>query len=163
MPQWVTSLDLDHKNTISIGNKLYCKPSMMVLLGYCTIRDRPDAASTDTHATSKNASSRNSSAYDKIESNIKDSSMASSRDTALVNAGRLVNKSTTAHSVRTKTDYAVIRIYDLVAAIVPWIRTWVYSPKVFGMIASNKFELTKSHIRLRKKANYAYSRGDCCG
>ncbi|RHY22453.1 hypothetical protein DYB32_009498 [Aphanomyces invadans] len=160
MPQWVTSLDLDHKNTISIGNKLYCKPSLMVLLGYCTIRGRSGADVSSDMTNGKHASSHHSSTVEIILTR-KESSMAATQMTGSRYPTPLAAHHSPPKAV--KGDYIVIRIYDLVAAIVPWIRTWVYSPKVFGMIASNKFELTKSHIRLEKKSTYSYSRGDCCG
>ncbi|KAH9123014.1 hypothetical protein AeMF1_005897 [Aphanomyces euteiches] len=37
MPNWITSLPLDEQKMIKIGNKLFCKPSTQVTLGYASI------------------------------------------------------------------------------------------------------------------------------
>ncbi|KAG9407712.1 hypothetical protein AC1031_002432 [Aphanomyces cochlioides] len=39
LPQWVTGLDLDKTNTIAIGTKLYCRPSLIVFFRFCTVHE----------------------------------------------------------------------------------------------------------------------------
>ncbi|RHY62104.1 hypothetical protein DYB30_006609 [Aphanomyces astaci] len=165
-PQWVTSLNLDHKNTISIGSKLFCKPSLLVLLGYCIIRDKGVDATAATTNLYHPASSHHSSTHDKVETasyvvtTTKEGTTASRLGTTLYAAAQPPPHSS---PNRLKTEFIVISIYDLVAALLPWIRRLVYSPHQFGTITTNKFLVTKSHTRLHQKANYTYSRGDCCG
>ncbi|RHY81712.1 hypothetical protein DYB31_004943 [Aphanomyces astaci] len=145
-PQWVTSLDLDEANAISIGNKRYCKPSLMVLLGYCTVLDKSgDKVARDVAVS---CSSRESS-----------STVDVGRESHLA-AGSL--KPPSKPCQETHAQYMVVSIYDLVPTITSWLRH-LYQPKVVGTIHQNKFDLCKSTTRVSKPTLYQYSRGDCCG
>ncbi|ETV93809.1 hypothetical protein H310_12373 [Aphanomyces invadans] len=166
MPQWVTSLDLDHKNTISIGNKLYCKPSLMVLLGYCTIRDKTRAVhyamSGETHNTHVYVSSHHSSSHDRVDTHVLHTGGNGHKGnhSALLDDAAAARQH--AQRLRSATEYFVVSIYVLVPSILPWVR-YFHQPQVFGKISSNRFERCKSNTHLEQGLKYTYSRGDCCG
>ncbi|KAF0707064.1 Aste57867_6669 [Aphanomyces stellatus] len=175
MPRYVTCLDLDKKNTITIGNKLYCKPSMVVLLGFCAVRDKGKYIVVGD-ARGVIASSRNSSAHDGGGGHDTRGSTTDNRgstgdtrgstgkgDSGHVSGhphGCLANDLPKASSA--PATYSIVSIYGLVPAIVPMLlRLW--PPTVVGVISSNKFQVAKSTTTLDKALRYGYSRGDCCG
>ncbi|KAH9125635.1 hypothetical protein AeMF1_003773 [Aphanomyces euteiches] len=157
LPQWVTSLDLDKKNTIAIGTKLYCRPSLMVLLGYCTVHDdNKYRLPNDEHL---NFSSHMSSHTEATEAGT--SSVGTSTMRGKVMVQPQPGRPSKAPSSHEDVHYMVISIYGLLAATFPWIRK-VYQPQIFGEIHQNKFTPSKSITRIEKAHAYVYSRGDCC-
>ncbi|KAF0690548.1 Aste57867_18064 [Aphanomyces stellatus] len=169
-PQYVTSLDLDKKNTITIGNKLYCKPSTIVLLGYCTVRAKTKySIPVDGHGgTNHNASSRESSLNepasksDAHPSSSKGVSHHGSHVGAMLTSGDPGANSKALNQPSRAAQYYVVSIYSLVPALESWLRR-SYPPQVFGVINSNKFQVCKSNTKLEQNTTYVYSRGDCCG
>ncbi|CAK4679218.1 unnamed protein product [Aphanomyces euteiches] len=158
LPQWVTALDLDKTNTIAIGTKLYCRPSLIVLFGFCTVHeDIKYRLGDDAHL---NVSNNASSHIDGVEST---SSVALS---GIATRGKITTQShypgqTSKPPPHEETHYMVISIYGLVATTIPWIRR-IYQTKIFGEIYQNKFTQVKSITHINKALNYVYSRGDCC-
>ncbi|EQC41739.1 hypothetical protein, variant [Saprolegnia diclina VS20] len=45
-PNVLTTLPLEQTNAIKIGNRMFCKPSTMALLGYATVLNAPDATAS---------------------------------------------------------------------------------------------------------------------
>ncbi|KDO34504.1 hypothetical protein SPRG_00567 [Saprolegnia parasitica CBS 223.65] len=45
-PSVLTTLPLEQSNAIKIGNRMFCKPSTMALLGYATVLNAPDATAS---------------------------------------------------------------------------------------------------------------------
>ncbi|CAK4790737.1 unnamed protein product [Aphanomyces euteiches] len=150
LPQWITSLDLDKKNTIAIGNKLYCRPSLMVLLGYCTVYDdNKYRLPKDEHL---NFSSCMSSHAEETTSPGKGKIMVQSI---------AATRSSVTSNMHEEVRYIVISIYGLMATAVPWIRRF-HQTKIVGEIFQNKFTPSKSIVRIDRAHDYVYSRGDCC-
>ncbi|KAF0690543.1 Aste57867_18059 [Aphanomyces stellatus] len=175
MPQYVTSLDLDKKNTISIGHKLYCKPSLMVLLGYCTVRKRGKYGVAPNTSGATTTGGGHSSRESSLATDHHHTTSAKTTDTSHSTKG--TSHGSNAHVVAHKgggkatapspsssspPEYLVVSIYSLVAALLPWLEQLV-RPRVVGTISSNVFRMSKSTTTLEQTERYAYSRGDCCG
>ncbi|OQR91792.1 hypothetical protein ACHHYP_04363 [Achlya hypogyna] len=161
VPQWVTCMDLDVKNAIIIGDKLYCKPSMLALLGFCTVLVK-NKYSAGVVVVPSSARSILGSARKGDSSNTRKTDNSSARKG---------DSDDTRGSVRMETakrgppqPFLVISIYDLLPAIAkPTMSPWAYIPRVLGTIEHNTFVPAKSATRLEKNLTYGYSRGDCCG
>ncbi|KDO26900.1 hypothetical protein SPRG_20426 [Saprolegnia parasitica CBS 223.65] len=154
VPQWVTCMDLDVKNAIVIGDKLYCKPSMLALLGFCTVLLKTKYTATAGVVVAPSSS--------RISQIIHSATSARKGDTSATATG-----TDTRGSVRIDTTkkaapqpYQVISIYGLLPAI---MMSKVYVPRLLGTIEHNVFAPAKSSTRLEKNVPYVYSRGDCCG
>ncbi|CAK4130739.1 unnamed protein product [Aphanomyces euteiches] len=53
MPNWITGLPLDEERMVKIGNKIYCKPSTVVTLGYAVFTPRRPLVSSSQKAAQR--------------------------------------------------------------------------------------------------------------
>ncbi|KAH9121566.1 hypothetical protein AeMF1_006772 [Aphanomyces euteiches] len=73
VPGWITGIALDAQNAIKIGNKLFVKPSLQVVLGYATIvqnvlKAASDATGTDATRDNEHTTMTIVSVYDLLPS-----------------------------------------------------------------------------------------------
>ncbi|OQS02737.1 hypothetical protein THRCLA_04926 [Thraustotheca clavata] len=168
-PQWVTSLDLDGKNAIYIGDKLYCKPSMLALLGFCTILTKTKYAVSGgvvLPGTARKVEVQ-SNTHSSRAGNYSENTNAVSTQTQRETNQSVGNEDSNIHHVQTRKQpqpYLVISIYNLLPSIFfPKYRHHCYVPRILGTIEHNVYTPCKSSTKLENGMSYVYSRGDCCG